>query len=125
MTEQQKRILIAEDDSAIAAMLARVLGETYDVVVAEDGPRAVALAAKQPKPDLLLLDIMMSGIDGLSAAQQIRALPGLRAVPIIFLTARGDPKDVIKGIQAGARHYITKPFKLNEVTAKVKKALGT
>lgn len=121
---KKKRVLIAEDDPAISSMLERVLSQFYDVVVAEDGPGAVAMADQTPKPDLLLLDIMMQGIDGLAVAKQIRLLPGLRSVPIIFLTARDDAKDMIKGIQAGAKHYITKPFKLNDVVSKVKKALG-
>jgi DNA-binding response OmpR family regulator len=78
-----------------------------------------------PRPDLLLLDIMMPGLDGLDVARRVRLNPELKKIPIIFLTAKSTPGDVIKGIQHGARSYITKPFKLDEVLSKVKKALNT
>jgi DNA-binding response OmpR family regulator len=123
--DPKKRILVADDDADIASLLARVLGEHCDVVVAHDGPDALAKASEMPRPMLLLLDIMMPGLDGLSVAKQIRMLPGLASVPIIFLTARGAPMDTIRGIQAGARHYITKPFKLEELVSKVRKVLGS
>ena len=105
-------------------MLEKVLSKHYDVVVARDGHQAVALASKPPKPSLIMLDVMMPGIDGHAVAAEIRKLPELKAIPIIFLTAKTGATDVIKGIQSGARHYITKPFKLDDVLAKVKKVLG-
>lgn len=120
----RKRIVVAEDDPAIAAMLQKVLGQHYDVSVAHDGKQALSLAATLPRPALLMLDIMMPGLDGLAVAAQIKKLPELKSVPIIFLTAKSGATDVIKGIQSGARHYITKPFKIDDVLAKVKKALG-
>jgi CheY-like chemotaxis protein len=119
----RKRILIADDDPAIAKMLSRLLGRDHDVVVAEDGATAVALATKEPTPDLALLDIMMPVMDGLTVAQQIKNHPNLKKIPIIFITARSTPMDVIKGIQVGARSYITKPFTLDDVRDKVAKAL--
>lgn len=119
----KKRVLVAEDDPAISRMLEKVLCREYDVSVAADGREAVASAAKAP-PHLLLLDIMMPGLDGLAVARQIREMPRTKNVPIIFLTAKDGPMDVIKGIQFGARHYITKPFKIDDLVAKVKKVLG-
>jgi DNA-binding response OmpR family regulator len=119
-----KRIVIAEDDPAIASMLLKVLSQFYDVVVTNDGASAVAAASKQPPPDLLLLDVMMPGKDGHAVAAAVRALPGLKSVPIIFLTAKTGPAEVIKGIQSGARHYLTKPFKIDDLVSKVKKAIG-
>jgi putative two-component system response regulator len=116
--------VIAEDDPAIAAMLEKVLSQEYDVSVAHDGRKALELAAQEPRPALLLLDVMMPVLDGLGVAAEMKKHPELKAVPIIFLTAKSGATDVIKGIQSGARHYITKPFKLEEVLAKVKKALG-
>lgn len=121
---QRKRILVAEDDEAIAVILKKVLNKDYDVTMVHDGQSAVAAASKPPPPDLLLLDVMMPGLDGMAVASQVRALPGLKAVPIIFLTAKGGPSDVIRGIQHGARHYITKPFKIDDLLTKVKKTLG-
>ena len=123
MSVPRKRILIADDDPAIAKMLSRLLGRDHDVVVAEDGATAVALATKEPTPDLALLDIMMPVMDGLTVAQQIKNHPNLKKIPIIFITARSTPMDVIRGIQVGARSYITKPFTLDDVRDKVSKAL--
>ena len=121
---RRKRILVAEDDPAIATILKKVLAKDYDVTLVNDGPSAVVAAAAQPAPDLLLLDVMMPGLDGIAVAAQVRTMPALKSVPIMFLTAKGTPGDVIRGIQHGARHYITKPFKIDDLLAKVKKALG-
>jgi DNA-binding response OmpR family regulator len=120
----RKRIIIAEDDPAIATMLEKMLSKAYDITVARDGHQAIAMAVTPPRPSLLLLDVMMPGIDGHGVAAELRKMPELKAVPIIFLTAKTAPTDVIKGIQSGARHYITKPFKIDDVLAKVKKVLG-
>ena len=119
-----KRIVVAEDDPAIAGILLKVLSQFYEVTVTNDGASAVAAASKQPPPDLLLLDVMMPGKDGHAVAAAVRALPGLKSIPIIFLTAKTGPAEVIKGIQSGARHYLTKPFKIDDLVQKVKKALG-
>lgn len=119
----RKRVIIAEDDPAIASLLARMLRNLYNIVIAEDGTGALAKAGTLPPPDLLLLDVMMPGLDGFTVAQRVRLLPGLDRVPIIFITARDAAPDVIKGIQLGARNYITKPFKLDDVLDKVKKVL--
>jgi DNA-binding response OmpR family regulator len=122
-TKEKKRILVAEDDESIATMLVRILSVRYDVHRATDGKQAVALADRI-RPNLVLLDVMMPGLDGYTTAQQIRLLPALKNVAIIFLTAKGGAMDVVKGIQVGARFYVTKPFKMEDLLAKVKKALG-
>ncbi len=119
----KKRILVAEDDPAISRMLEKVLLRDYEISLARDGREAVAAATRNP-PHLLLLDIMMPGMDGLTVAKQIREMPRTKNVPVIFLTAKDGPMDVIKGIQFGARHYITKPFKIEDLVTKVKKVLG-
>jgi len=119
----RKRILVADDDPAIGRLLERVLNREFDVVVASDGRGALALAT-QLKPHLMILDVMMPSMDGFALAAQVRLIPELKSTPIIFLTARDTPLDTIKGIQAGARHYLTKPFKIDDLTAKVKKTLG-
>lgn len=119
----KKRVLVADDDPSISRLLERVLMRDYHVVTTSDGLGALALAS-QIRPNLMILDVMMPGMDGFQLAQRIRAVPELRSVPIIFLTARDGPLDTIKGIQAGARHYMTKPFKIDDLTSKVKKILG-
>lgn len=121
-TSTRRRILVAEDDEAIATILVRTLGFDFDVSLARNGHEAIALA-EQVRPELLLLDVMMPGLDGLQVSRLIRKLDGMGHVPIIFLTAKDRPQDVISGIQHGARHYITKPFKVADVRDKVKKIL--
>lgn len=119
----KKRILVADDDPAISRLLERVLVREYDVVIASDGPGALALA-QQIRPGLMILDVMMPGMDGFQLANRLRSVPELKNAPIIFLTARDGPLDTIKGIQSGARHYLTKPFKIDDLLTKVKKILG-
>ena len=123
-SDSPRRILVVDDDPEVLEMLARYLGRDYDVVLARDGSGALAAATREPYPHLILLDIMMPGIDGLGVAHRLRMTPELRHVPIIFVTAKDGPLDVIKGIRAGARSYITKPFKLEDLKARVDRALG-
>lgn len=119
----KKRVLVADDDPSISRLLERVLAREFDVVTTSDGLGALALATKI-RPQLMILDVMMPGLDGFQLAQRLRAVPELKNVPIIFLTARDGPLDTIKGIQAGARHYMTKPFKIDDLITRVKKILG-
>src|SRR5690606_22745115 len=100
----KKRVLVADDDPSISRLLERILSQDYDVVTASDGQTALTLAS-QIKPNLMILDVMMPGLDGFQLAGKARAVPQLKTVPIIFLTARDGPLDTIKGIQVGARHY--------------------
>jgi DNA-binding response OmpR family regulator len=118
----KKRVLVVEDDEGIRSMLQKMLAKDYTVVVAQDGQQGLLLAQKA-KPDLLLLDVALPGIDGFDLATQIREEPNLKDVPLIFLTARDTPADTIKGIQAGAKHYITKPFKMSDVLKKLEHIL--
>ncbi len=118
----KKRVLVADDDPSIGRLLERILMQEYDVITASDGPTALRLA-EQTRPNLMILDVMMPGFDGFQLASKARNVTALKSVPIIFLTARDGPLDTIKGIQAGARHYVTKPFKIDDLMAKVKKIL--
>ena len=117
-----KRVMIVEDDLSIAQMLAKTLGTKYKVSVVNDGSHALATAVDQ-RPDLVLLDVNLPGMDGYTVAAAMRDSNVLSRVPIIFLTARDSSLDVIKGIQVGAKHYITKPFQINDVIGKVQKLL--
>jgi two-component system OmpR family response regulator len=114
--------MIVEDDPAIADMLSKMLVRFYDVRVIHDGGLAVA-AAGEYRPDLILLDVNLPNKDGFAIAQGLKATPELSRIPIVFLTAQDRSLDVVKGIQVGAKHYITKPFKIDDVIKKVRKLL--
>ncbi|PWJ26010.1 two-component system response regulator MtrA [Branchiibius hedensis] len=110
------RVLVVDDDPSLAEMLGIVLrGEGWDVGHCPDGSGALE-AFRAFKPDVVLLDVMLPGLDGVQVCQQLRAESG---VPIVMLTARTDTVDVVAGLDAGADDYITKPFKPQELIARV------
>jgi DNA-binding response OmpR family regulator len=114
------RVLIVEDDATIREALALNLrAEGYDVGVASDGEAALA-AARSEKPDLVVLDVMLPELDGLTVCRILRRES---SVPIILLTARGTETDKIIGLETGADDYIVKPFSLGEFLARVRAAL--
>ncbi len=114
------RVLLVEDDTAIADPLARALKrEGYDVEVLGDGPSAIA--ATEEGADLVVLDLGLPGMDGLEVCRQIRA--GSSVVPVLILTARADEVDTVVGLDAGADDYVTKPFRLAELLARVRALL--
>jgi DNA-binding response OmpR family regulator len=115
-----KRVMIVEDDPAIAELLYRTLERFYEVFVVNDGAHAVS-SATELRPDVILLDVNLPNKDGFAIAQQMKDSALLARIPIIFLTARDRSLDVVKGIQVGAKHYITKPFKIEDVLKKVQK----
>lgn len=120
----RKLIVVVEDDPAVRALVERALSRIYQVESFADGASAARRFEQEPVPDLLVCDVMMPGLDGIALARTARKNPLLRQMPIVFLTARATPKDVIQGIQAGAKHYITKPFKIDDLMQKVGKLLG-
>src|SRR3954447_7684477 len=114
------RVLLAEDDPAISEPLARALRrEGYDVDVREDG--VAALDGAKENPDLVLLDLGLPKIDGLEVCRRIRAEG--RTIPVLILTARADEVDTVVGLDAGADDYVTKPFRLAELLARVRALL--
>lgn len=118
------RILLAEDDPELLKMLTHVLKTVGDVSTAVDGLDALEKARGEPGFQVVVTDLMMPRMDGLTLARELKNDPRLAAVPVVMLTARTGPRDVIAGINAGARFYVTKPFKTEELLAKVRKALG-
>ena len=109
------RVLLAEDDPAISEPLARALRrEGYEVDVREDG--AAALEGAKENPDLVLLDLGLPKVDGLEVCRRIQAE---RPVPVLMLTARGDETDLLIGLAVGADDYLTKPFSMRELSARV------
>lgn len=120
----KKRILVVEDDDSVRALLTRQLQNEYDVHQAADAQAALqTLKTMTRVPDLIICDVMMPGMTGLQFAKQLRGTSDYKSVPIIFLTARTGALDVIEGINAGARHYITKPFNMKDLLDKVAKAI--
>jgi DNA-binding response OmpR family regulator len=112
----ERRILVVEDERAIAeAVAARLRAEGFAVEIAADGPGAVA-AARRSRPDLVVLDIMLPGFDGLEVCRRIQVE---RPVPVIMLTARDDETDLLVGLAVGADDYLTKPFSVRELAARV------
>ncbi|MFC7502506.1 response regulator [Nocardioides sp. CPCC 206347] len=110
------RLLVVEDDAVINQALSdRLEAEGYDVVRAWDGPGAVAAFAEH-EPDLVVLDVMLPGYDGHEVCRRIQAE---RPVPVIMLTARAEESDVLVGLGVGADDYLTKPFRMRELVARI------
>lgn len=105
-------------------MLEQLLGTLGDVTACMDGQAALDAMQGGLRPDVLVTDVMMPRMDGVALARAMKNVPHLHNVPVVMLTARTGPRDVIAGINAGARFYVTKPFKTDELLNKVKKALG-
>jgi DNA-binding response OmpR family regulator len=118
-----KEILIVDDEPSVVAPIQFLMQQQgYKVMVAERGEDALDLIY-QYKPDLVLLDIMLPGIDGYEVCEIIRLNPDFRDIKIIFLTAKGREAEIAKGLALGADAYITKPFSNAALVAKVKELL--
>jgi len=114
------RVLVVDDDAALAEMLGIVLrNEGFDSRVCPTGDRALA-EFRDYKPDLLLLDLMLPGKDGIDVCKEVRAESG---VPIVMLTAKTDTVDIVVGLESGADDYVVKPFKPKELIARVRARL--
>jgi two-component system, OmpR family, response regulator MtrA len=111
------RVLVVDDDAALAEMLGIVLrNEGFDSRVCPTGDRALA-EFRDYKPDLLLLDLMLPGKDGIDVCKEVRAESG---VPIVMLTAKTDTVDIVVGLESGADDYVVKPFKPKELIARIR-----
>jgi len=119
-----KVVVVVEDDLSIQDILVRALGARYTVHRADDGAQALALLQTLSAVDLVVTDLMMPRMNGLDLVRRIKADPALARVPIIVLTARTASSDVAEAINAGARSYLTKPFKLKELLTQVDKIAG-
>ncbi len=111
------RVLVVDDDAALSEMLGIVLrGEGFEPVFCADGAEALN-AFRESKPDLVLLDLMLPGRDGIDVCRAIRAESG---TPIVMLTAKSDTIDVVVGLESGADDYVVKPFKPKELVARIR-----
>ena len=119
---RRKRILVVDDEPDCSDLLAHFFRDQYEIVTASDGMDGMDKAARY-QPDLIISDVSMPGLSGVDMVRHIRTRLGLR-VPVIFLSALNEPKDIIAGISAGARHYLAKPVNLVDLKQRVARALG-
>jgi DNA-binding response OmpR family regulator len=123
---RRKVVLVVDDDASVRTLVTKALqAKGYDVKEAAGGLQAAELLGTMPRPpDLLICDVMMPTIDGFSLARMAKNNPALHGMPIIFLTAKTQPQDVVQGIALGARHYIQKPFAIKDLLDKVEKSVA-
>ena len=115
--DYKKTILIVDDEKMILNLLScNLIKEGYNVIEAKDGLEAITIAQEE-KPDLILLDVMLPKLDGLSVCKRVK---NIMNVPILMVTAKDDELDKILGLELGADDYITKPFSIRELLARVK-----
>src|SRR6187401_2287742 len=120
MGPMKGRVLVVDDDAALAEMLGIVLrGEGFEPTFVSDGDKAVEVF-RESRPDLVLLDLMLPGSDGIDVCRSIRGESG---VPIVMLTAKSDTVDVVLGLESGADDYVVKPFKPKELVARMRARL--
>ncbi|MEI8342059.1 MAG: response regulator [Verrucomicrobiota bacterium] len=112
------RILIVDDAKLNIDILVEALKHDYKLSVALSGEMALKIAEKTP-PDLVLLDIMMPGLDGYEVCRRFRKMPEMADVPVIFLSSLDEVQNKAQGFEAGANDYVTKPFEMLEVQARV------
>jgi two-component system, OmpR family, response regulator MprA len=124
--ERQRHVLLVEDEPAISGFVRRgLIFEGFDVNVVADGHEALA-ALRDRQPDILVLDLMLPGVDGIAITQRIRAAEaadGTARLPILMLTARDSVADRVAGLDAGADDYLVKPFDFDELVARVRALL--
>jgi two-component system KDP operon response regulator KdpE len=115
------RILLVDDDQTLSSLLSRYLQESnFEVLVGSNGPAGLRLAYNE-RPDLVLLDVMMPGMDGWEVCARLRELSD---VPVIMLTAKAAEADKLRGFQLGVDDYVTKPFSFVELVARIQAVLG-
>jgi len=119
----KKSVLVVEDEEDIRELVSyHLLKEGYQVAGVASGEEALATAEARP-PDLILLDLMLPGVDGLTVCQRLRNNPRTESVPIVMLTAKGEESDIVGGLNLGANDYVTKPFSPKVLLARVRAAL--
>lgn len=118
------KALVLEDDDGVRVLVKRLLeSDGFTVTAVADGLQGL-LELEKALPDVILCDIMMPNLDGMTFTKAIKRHAGTRSVPVIFLTAKTDTRTVAEGITAGAKFYLTKPFSHAELLQKVRKAIG-
>jgi PAS domain S-box-containing protein len=119
----RNKILVVDDQPENIHILIESLEEEYEIIFATSGEKALTFAFSKERPDLILLDIQMPGLDGYEVCTRLKANDDTRDIPVIFITASGEQEDETKGLRLGAVDFITKPFRLPIIEARVKTAL--
>lgn len=115
-----EKILVVDDEDHIVELITyNLISSGYDVISADNGIDALKIA-KEEKPNLILLDLMLPGLDGFDVCKAIRGESDIKEIPIIMLTAKGEELDKILGLELGADDYMTKPFSIRELLARIK-----
>ena len=118
-----RHILVLEDEPAVQTLLRKQLtAHNFQVTIAGDGLDGL-IKLESVRPDLIICDVMMPNLDGMGFVKAIKGHGETQKIPVIFLTAKTDPRSMIDGINVGARFYVTKPFQIDDLLAKVQKAL--
>ncbi|MFL2833173.1 MAG: response regulator transcription factor [Coraliomargaritaceae bacterium] len=121
--QKMHRVLVVDDESDVTELLQyRLEQEGYRVATLND-PLGFVVKVREFEPDLMLLDIMMPELSGIQLCRIVRADPSMKDIPVIFLSARGEVEDRIKGLEAGAEDYVSKPFNTNELMLRISKML--
>jgi DNA-binding response OmpR family regulator len=123
MAGEGKHVLVLEDEPAVQTLLRKQLtSHGFTVTIASDGLDGL-MKLETLRPDLIICDVMMPNLDGMGFVKAIKGHNHTQKIPVIFLTAKTDPRSMIDGINVGARYYVTKPFQIDDLLAKVHKAL--
>ena len=123
MSDTKNKVLLIDDDSSVLEMVTRLLeGKGFVVSTAKDGLDGLRAIERQ-RPDLIISDILMPTLDGLTLVKALKRRKETRMIPVIFLTSKSDPLSMIEGINVGAKFYVTKPFQTDDLLSKVGKVL--
>jgi CheY-like chemotaxis protein len=117
--ETRARVLVVDDEKANIAVLSEALSRDYALSVARSGEEALRLAQGRPRPDLILLDVIMPGLNGFAVCEQLKADPATADIPVIFVTSMDDKINEEQGLKAGAVDYVHKPISPPVVCARV------
>ena len=117
-------LLVIEDEAPLRANIVRLLtAEGFQVIAAVDGDEGIR-RARESRPDLVICDILMPRMDGYGVLAMLRSQPETATIPFIFLTASADKEDLARGLQSGANEYVTKPFRIADLLAAIRRRLG-
>lgn len=124
MSDSRKIVLVVDDTPANLQLVSSLLRGQYKIKAAKSGAKALEIAAAEPPPNLIILDVMMPEMDGYEVCRRLRDNPSTAAIPVIFLTGSSDESDRDKGLALGAAGYLSKPVDPQELQAQVAACVG-